>query len=35
MDIDVTEEKPASVFGIYAEDGGGVLLREYCTGLEV
>jgi hypothetical protein len=35
MDVDVTEETPASIFRIYAEDRGGVLLREYRRGLEV
>jgi len=35
MDVDVSRETPASVFRIYTEDEGGVLLQEYRTGLEV
>jgi hypothetical protein len=35
MDVDITEETPSSIFGIYTEDGGGALLREYRTGLEM
>ena len=29
MDVDVWGEIPASIFRIYTEDGGGVLLQEY------